>query len=277
MERGVCAASRDVGGEIVSTERNPISPKSAPPGDLLELCHALGDPEYAIIGDGNVSAIAEDRATFWVKASGCSLATMGRKDIVQVRMDAALAMLRGGEKSDEQVRAELVAAKVPSTPMPPPSIETVMHAALLNLPGVKYVGHTHPTAINVLTCSNRFEESLCGRIFPEEVVICGPESLLVPYADPGMALGREVGRLAVEFADRHGEFPRAIYLKNHGFIALGATAKEVLNVTMTSTKAAKIRAGAMALGGLSLLSSADVERIHRRPDVRYRQRIMGGA
>ncbi len=247
-----------------------------PPGDLLNLCHALGDPDYAIIGDGNVSTLADDRATFWVKASGCSLATMTIQDIVQVKLPAALAMLKPGEKSDEQVRADLIAAKVASAPLPPPSIETVMHAALLDLPGVRYVGHTHPTAINVLTCSNQFEESLRGRIFPEEVVICGPESLLIPYADPGLPLGREIQRLAAEFTSRHGDFPRAIYLKNHGFIALGATAKEVLNVTMTSTKAAKIRAGALALGGLSLLSQSDIERIHRRPDVRYRQRVMGG-
>jgi len=260
----------------VSINQHVKSSEGHPPHDLLELCHALGDPEYAIIGDGNASALSEDRATLWVKASGCSLATMTAKDLVQVRLSAALEMLQRGGTSDEQVRSDLAAAKVPPSPMPPPSIETVMHGALLELPGVKYVGHTHPTAINILTCSNRFEEALRGRVFPEEVVICGPESLLVPYADPGLALGREVRRLAVEFVSQTGDFPRSIYLKNHGFIALGATAREVLNVTMTSTKAAKIRAGAMALGGLSLLSSADVERIHRRPDVRYRQRVMGG-
>ena len=247
-----------------------------PPADLLPLCHSLGDPEYAIIGDGNVSAIADDRATFWIKASGCPLATMTASDLVEVRLPAALAMLDGANKTDDEVRTALAAAKVSPQRLPPPSIETVMHAALLELPGVNCVGHTHPTAINVITCSDRFEETLRGRIFPEEVVICGPESLLVPYADPGLALGRELRRLATDFTNRHADFPRAIYLKNHGFIALGATAKEVLNITMTATKAAKIRAAAMALGGLSILSQSDVERIHRRPDVRYRQQIMGG-
>jgi rhamnose utilization protein RhaD (predicted bifunctional aldolase and dehydrogenase) len=246
------------------------------PADLLDLCHALGDPEYAIIGDGNVSALASDRATFWVKASGCSLATVTTSDLVEVRLAAAMAMLEGGDKSDEEVRSALTASKVSPNPLPPPSIETVMHAALLDLPGVKYVGHTHPTAINAITCSNQFEEALRGRIFPEEVVICGPESLLVPYADPGLVLGGELRRLALEFIERLGDFPRAVYLKNHGFIALGATAKEVLNITMTSTKAAKIRAQAMTLGGLSLLSQSDVERIYGRPDVRYRQRLMTG-
>ena len=249
---------------------------TAPRPDLLSLCHALGHPDYAIIGDGNVSAISTDRGAFWVKASGAFLATMTDADLVHVQLPAALSLLEPGSKSDDEVRAALVAAKVDRKPLPPPSIETVMHAALLDLPGVNYVGHTHPTAINAITCSKEFEETLRGRIFPEEVVICGPESLLVPYADPGLALGRELQRLSRDFTNRHGDFPRAIYLKNHGFIALGATAKEVLNITMTATKAAKIRAAAMALGGLSLLSQADVERIHRRPDVRYRQQVMGG-
>ncbi len=151
-----------------------------------------------------------------------------------------------------------------------------MHAALLQLPGVNYVGHTHPTAINAITCSNKFEEALRGRIFPEEVVICGTESLLVPYTDPGLALGRELQRLATEFTNRLGDFPRAIYLKNHGFIALGATSKEVLNITMTSTKSAKIRAAAMNNGGNTLHTQSENERNQRSPDVRYRQRIMAG-
>jgi rhamnose utilization protein RhaD (predicted bifunctional aldolase and dehydrogenase) len=243
---------------------------------LLALCHALGDPEYAILGDGNVSIIDDDRRTFWVKASGASLATMGTPDIVRVRMDAATALLDLEALPDEQMKERLIAAKEPPTPLPPPSIETVVHAALLELPGVHCVGHTHPTAINFITCSNRYEEALRGRIFPEEVVICGPESLLIPYADPGLALGRFVRSRAREFFDQHGEIPRAIYLKNHGFIAVGSTPKEVLNITMTATKAAKIRAGAMALGGLSLLDKSEIDRIHTRQDVRYRRRLMGG-
>lgn len=251
-------------------------PATSPPADLLDLCHSLGHPDYAIIGDGNVSALSSDRETFWIKASGCSLATMTAHDLVQVKLAAALDLLQSHELSDEQVRDALAASKVVPAPLPPPSIETVMHAALFELPGVNYVGHTHPTAINAITCSNQFEEALRGRIFPEEVVICGPESLLIPYADPGLVLGQLLERLARDYTDRHADFPRAIYLKNHGFIALGTTAREVLNVTMTSTKAAKIRAAAMPLGGLSLLSQADIDRIQHRPDVGYRRQKISG-
>lgn len=261
----------------MSSNQTPSTADAGCPGHLLDLCHELGDPEYAILGDGNASAISECGTAFWVKASGCSLSTMTARDLVQVRLEAALAMLDGGDLTDEGVRVALMSARIPPDVPPPPSVETVMHAALLGLPGVKYVGHTHPTAVNVITCSNRFEEALAGRIFPEEVVICGRESLLVPYVDPGLALGREVRRLASDYVHLHGEFPRTIYLKNHGLIALGSTAREVLNITMTSTKAARIRAAALALGGLSLLSEADIERIDRRPDIRYRRRLMAGA
>jgi rhamnose utilization protein RhaD (predicted bifunctional aldolase and dehydrogenase) len=245
----------------------------------VDLCRALGDPEYAIIGDGNVSARA-DNGTFWVKASGTSLAEATARDLVQVRTADILAMFDAGEQAagrDEQVRAALIAAKVDCSPTPLPSIETVMHAALLELEGVCFVGHTHPTAINALTCSVRYEELLRGRIFPEEVVLCGPESLLVHYADPGLALGRLVRSTARRYVREWGEFPRAIYLKNHGFIALGSTAREVVNTTAMAVKAAKIRLGAASLGDLSFLSASDVQRLHRRPDIGYRKRVMGGA
>jgi rhamnose utilization protein RhaD (predicted bifunctional aldolase and dehydrogenase) len=254
----------------------PSSPAPSSVLDLCDLCRALGDPEYAIIADGNASAIDADRQTFRVKASGASLAAVTEQDLVRVHLRAVLDLLDATDAGDELVRQALAAAKRPPLVPAPPSIETVMHAALLELPGVAFVGHTHPTAINALACSTRFEEALAGRIFPEEVVICGPESLLIPYADPGLALGREVRRSAREFFDRHGEIPRAIYLKNHGFIAVGATAREVLNITMTATKAAKIRLGAIAAGGLSLLSHADITRLHRRPDIDYRRRVMTG-
>jgi len=141
---------------------------------------------------------------------------------------------------------------------------------------VNYVGHTHPTAVNMITCSQRFEELLAGRIFPEEVVICGPESLLVPYADPGVPLGRAVRQGVDEFTCKHHEPPKAIYLRNHGFIAVGSSAREVLNITMMAVKAARIRLGAAAVGGLSLMSPAHVDRIHRRADIGYRKKVISG-
>ncbi len=246
-----------------------------PPPDLVELSRALGDPEYAILADGNASAHGPE-GTFWVKASGTSLAGARAEDLVRLRTGPVLELLRGEVPPDDAVGAILANARADSWAGAAPSIEAPMHAALLAIDGVRFVGHTHPTAINAITCSVRFEELLGGRIFPEEVVVCGPESVLVPYADPGVPLGRAVRDGVAEFMGRHGTPPRAIYLRNHGFIACGATVAEVLSVTRMSVKAARIRLGAAAAGGLSFLSARDVERIHGRADIRYRRGIMRG-
>ena len=53
--------------------------------ELLTMSQNLGDPtkDYAILGEGNTSArIDED--TFYIKASGTALATLGLNDVVQV-------------------------------------------------------------------------------------------------------------------------------------------------------------------------------------------------
>jgi hypothetical protein len=74
----------------------------------------------------------------------------------------------------------------------------MMHGYLLSQPGVRFVGHSHPVAINAITCSVRGEELACGgRMMAEEVVFCGPASCWVPYTDPGIGLARAV-RTAVE-------------------------------------------------------------------------------
>lgn len=48
-------------------------------------------------------------------------------------------------------------------------------------------GHYHPTETisdkisATLTCSAVFETALSGRLFPDEIVVCGPAPVLVPY------------------------------------------------------------------------------------------------
>ena len=69
-----------------------------------------------------------------------------------------------------------------------PSIEVSFHAMLLHECGVKFIGHTHPTAINQVLCTEHAAAFARQRRFPDEVVLCGPQSLLTPYADPGLPL-----------------------------------------------------------------------------------------
>ncbi|MFN0058564.1 MAG: class II aldolase/adducin family protein [Planctomycetota bacterium] len=249
--------------------------KLSPPTELVELSNELGSSthDYVILGEGNTSTPGPD-GSFWVKASGSQLGTMGAADFVLMQRGRVLEMLTLKNPTDDQVRGGLLAAKVGGSSERLPSVETAMHAVLLNIPGVRFVGHTHPTAINAITCSVSFN-ALRARLFPDEVVLCGAAPVLVPYFDPGLPLAHEIQRRVEAYLARYGERPKTIYLQNHGFIALGATAREVLHITAMAVKAARILLGAFALGGPNYLSAKAVARIHGRPDEHYRQRMLG--
>lgn len=243
---------------------------------LITLSNNLGDPanDYVILGEGNTSTKIDDKS-FWVKASGTQLRTIGAQGFVQVYFEPVLALLAEPNLSDEQVKQALTAAKVDPSAPGHPSVETAMHAAILSLPGINFVGHTHPSAINMLTCSVAFETAVNGRIFPDEIVLGGPAPVIVPYVDPGLPLARGVKQGIDLYLDKYGELPKVILLQNHGFVALAATAQQVENITAMGVKAARILIGTYALGGPHFLSAATIDRIHTRPDEHYRQRILG--
>ena len=242
---------------------------------LLELSHDLGRPEarLAILGEGNTSARVDDDS-FLVKASGSELRTLRPEQIVRVST-AKCAQLRGeGTLDDAQITAGLLDAVVDGPEGVRPSVETVMHAALLELEGVNFVGHTHPTAINQLACSTAFGDPLRKRLFPDHVVVCGPSAALVPYVDPGLPLAAAVLEAARDYRRQYGRPPLTIFLQNHGFIALGKTARQVHQVTLMAVKAAEILSGALAAGGAVYMTDQHVARIAGRDDEHYRQRML---
>jgi rhamnose utilization protein RhaD (predicted bifunctional aldolase and dehydrogenase) len=243
---------------------------------LVALSNRLGDParDYVILGEGNTSARA-DAETFWVKASGAELRTAGPSHFVRVRFAPVREMLDAGELDDAAVKQRLVRAKVEPDAAAHPSVETLLHAVCLQLEGVRIVAHTHPVAVNSLTCSQGFEKALQAPLFPDQVVVCGPASVVVPYVDPGVPLARELHRRLQEFVREHGEAPRTIYLQNHGLVALGASVAQVEGITAMTVKAARILVGTYALGGPRPMAPESVARIHTRPDEHHRQRVLG--
>jgi len=242
---------------------------------LVTMSRHLGDPanDYVILGEGNTSARA-DEETFWVKASGVYLRQIGAEGFVRVRFEPVLSMLDGPDLSDEQIRERLSAAKVDPRVRERPSVETVLHALALDLAGINFVGHTHPTAINALTCSVGFEAAVSGRLFPDEVVYCGLAPAIVPYTDPGLPLARKVREVIARYLDDHGEPPKVILMQNHGLIVLGRTAQEVENITAMAVKTARVLLGTYAVGGPRYLTAQAVERIHTRPDELYRRKML---
>jgi rhamnose utilization protein RhaD (predicted bifunctional aldolase and dehydrogenase) len=232
----------------------------------------LGDPalDYAILGEGNSSARI-DGSTFWVKASGAELCTIEASGFVQVRFEPVLALLEQENVDDETVRTTLEAARVDPAARARPSVETVLHAIALQLEGIGFVGHTHPTAVNAILCSQKAEEAIAGRLFPDEIVYCGPAPIYIPYTDPGVPLARAVRAAIGRYLDEYRENPKVILMQNHGLIALGRTASEVENVTAMYVKTARTILGLYALGGPHFMTQQAVDRIHRRPDEQYRR------
>jgi rhamnose utilization protein RhaD (predicted bifunctional aldolase and dehydrogenase) len=246
-------------------------------GQLIEMTRHLGEPDndYVILGEGNTSARV-DQETFWVKASGSSMLDIGPEGFVLTRFAPVRAMLDAGDLTDEVIKARLVEAKADPAAPGHPSIEALLHALALSLPGVEFVGHTHPIAVNALMCSVRAKETISGRIFPDEVVVCGPAPAFVPYTDPGIPLARAVWQSLTEHMDRHGAPPKTMYIQNHGLIALGQNAVEVENITAMAVKTARIVVGTYGVGGPRFMSDQDVERIHTRPDEdRRRAKLIG--
>ena len=233
--------------------------------ELVAMSAELGLPshDYAIVGEGNTSVRA-DQESFWVKASGTRLAGATREGFVRVRRTPILAALDGPALDDEALKELLRLATAQGRRAP--SIETFLHALCLELEGVRFVGHTHPTAAVGLLSACRSRELLDGCIFPDQIVVLGPAMAYVPYADPGLPLALAVRAGLREFLDRHRREPKVVLMENHGVIALGSTAQEVLNVTQMLVKTCRIVAGTLAAGGPRFLSAAQIERIDRRPD-----------
>jgi rhamnose utilization protein RhaD (predicted bifunctional aldolase and dehydrogenase) len=243
---------------------------------LLELSHQLGREErrLAILGEGNTSTRVSGQ-TFVVKASGSNLGTLSPLGVAECRFADLLALLDRKAMTDAAIDEALFAARVdPSAKKP--SVEAIFHAYLLTLPGVNFVGHTHPIAVNQVLCSKHARTFAKRRIFPDEIVCCGVESVFVPYSDPGLKLAQAIRTAVVAYIKRLARPPRVILLESHGLIALGGTPEAVLAATLMGAKAAEIFVGAAAIGGSPrFLTPAQIVRIAGRPDEHYRQKALG--
>jgi len=238
--------------------------------EIVALSRALGDPvlELAILGEGNTS-LRSGEGTMLVKASGASLASVTEADFVELETAPLTALLDDPAADDDAVARAF--APVEARTGRRPSVESMLHAACLELGGARAVGHTHPVPVLALLCSRHAESLATEMLFPDQIVVLGRRPLFVPYVDPGLALARRVRDDLEAHVARHGEPPKVIYLGNHGLFALGATPEHVLQITAMAVKASRVLAGALAVGGVSALADAEADRIDARPDEHYRR------
>lgn len=238
---------------------------------LLELAHAVGRPELAILGEGNVSQrIGEGRML--VKATGSNLGRCTEEDLVEVDTAGILALLDDPDAGDDDVGQTLMQARIRDHAKRP-SVEALLHAVVLDA-GAGAACHTHPISVNGILCSDRAELLVRGSLFPDQIVVLGQHAVLIPYIDPGLELARAVRAKLADFVAAHGQLPKVVYLKNHGIFAIGSDTAECLRITEMADKFARILAGALAIGEPVFLSEMDADRIENRADEHYRRRIL---
>lgn len=241
---------------------------------LIKLSHECGreDRGMAILGEGNTSCKLSDK-TFLVKGSGTCLTTLRAEDVVECRFAALLPMLEKKSMTDAEIDQAFFDSRV-DPKAKKPSVEALVHAYLLSLPDIEFVGHTHAIAVNQILCSTRAREFAEKRLFPDDIVCCGVASVYLEYTDPGLVLAQEIRRQTEAFIKKYQRQPRVILLGSHGIITLGRTPEAVMSAMLMAEKSAKIWVGAASVGGPVFLSEANVQRIAGRPDEHYRQRAL---
>ncbi len=243
---------------------------------LLTLSHDLGqeDRRLAMLGEGNTSAAIGD-GTFWVKASGSRLSTLKPTDLSRVVIEKALAVL-----DETGLDNAAVNQRLQTTLYDPdhkqPSVETFLHALCLTIGGAQWVGHTHTDSVLSILCSSVGATPFLQHIYPDEIVVCGRHIAVVPYVDPGLPLAVAVRDALQEYRDTHGVGPKVLLMVNHGPVALGQSAGEVLNIMLMLDKWARILIGTQAFGGPNYLSSEEADHLDNRPDEHYRRKQLAG-
>lgn len=240
---------------------------------LLRLAHSIGERErgLAILGEGNVSARSGGRRML-VKASGSNLGAATQADIVECELDTILDLVDNDDANDDDVTRVLMDSRVDDTAKRP-SVEAMLHAVVIDA-GAGAACHTHPESANGILCSSKAEYLVKGALFPDQIVVLGQRSLLIPYEDPGLKLARVVRKQLREFHDRHGRLPKVVYLQNHGIFAIGDDPAECLRITEMADKFAKILTAALAVGEPVFLPDTVSDRIENRDDEHYRRRML---
>ena len=249
--------------------------------ELVALTRLLGEPhrDLAVLAEGNTSQLLGD-GRLVVKASGANLLAATADDFVIVDVEEVMALVDSSTATQDDLTALLVAGGTERADGGGPrrgSIETVVHAAvhavgrsLETAPDATFIGHTHPTSVVGILASAVAAQSWSQLVYSDEAVVIG-RPLFVPYASPGIDLGRVYAAALRDHVATHGALPQLVLLGNHGIVAIAPTVDGVEAVSTMAVKGARIRAVAYAVGGLAPLSDTDVAAFFARGDISERR------
>lgn len=193
--------------------------------EFIELSRCAGMRfDLVQAGGGNTSVKLDDQRML-VKASGAQLTDIEEgKGYVEVDYPRIARIADATDEwldADQSVRDADVVRRVAAATRPSScgraSIEVFMHAVL-----GRFVLHTHPIAVNLVTCRKDWNRIL-DELFPG--------ALGVPYCSPGIELGALLNNSLKTFRSNHGVLPKLIFLQNHGLLVHSDVQKEVQEMT----------------------------------------------
>lgn len=242
--------------------------------ELVALTRALGEPgrDLVILAEGNTSQRLPDGRVL-VKASGSAMRTATAEDFVVVDVDPLLELMRSPAATQADLTAALDAGEHEGRRRRA-SIETLVHVAAQAFAPTPFVGHTHPTAVVGLLASVHGPTAWDRHVYSDEAVVIG-RPLYVPYATPGIDLGRVYLRALERHVDTHGELPTLVLLGNHGIVVNAPSAAGVEAASEMAVKGARVRATAYCVGGVTPLETSSVEKFFAREDVIERRARLG--
>ena len=244
--------------------------------ELLSLTRSLGERsrDLVVLAEGNTSQLLPDGRVV-VKASGSNMRTSTAEDFVAVEVAPLLALMEQPSATQDDLTAALDAGEHGGRRRRA-SIETLVHVAAQSFAPTAFVAHTHPTAVVGLLASVHAATAWDRHVYSDEAVVVG-RPLFVPYASPGLDLGRAYLAGLRRHWSEHGELPTLVLLGNHGIVVNAASPAGAEAASEMAVKGARVRAAAYAAGGVLPLETASVEHFFTREDVVERRARLGGA
>lgn len=238
--------------------------------ELVALTRSLGRPErdLVILAEGNTSQLLDD-GRLVVKASGSRMRDACAEDFVVVDLPPLVDLLTSPSSTQHDLTEALDAGTVGGRRRRG-SIETLLHVAVQEVKPVAFVGHTHPTTVIGLLASVHAETAFDYAAYSDEAVVIG-RPLYVPYAPPGIDLGRLFHARLRGYVEERGDLPQLVTLGNHGIVAIAPTADGVEGVSEMAVKAAQVRTAAYAIGGVVPLSAESLDTFLAREDITERR------
>jgi rhamnose utilization protein RhaD (predicted bifunctional aldolase and dehydrogenase) len=243
--------------------------------ELVVLTRSLGERsrDLVILAEGNTSQRLPDGRVV-VKASGSNMRTATAEDFVVVDVDPLVELMRSPTANQADLTTALDAGEHAGRRRRA-SIETLVHVAAQAFAPTAFVGHTHPTAVVGLLASVHAATAWDHHVYSDEAVVIG-RPLYVPYATPGIDLGRVYLEALRRHVDTHGELPTLVLLGNHGIVVNAPSPAGVEAGSEMAVKGALVRVAAYSVGGVAPLDMAAVDKFFAREDVIERRARLGG-